>query len=86
MRAVLERVNHAQRRIGQVIVAGGDTSGHGARKLGAQALKVLRPTAPGAPLCRAFSTDPLVDGLELLLKGGQLGQVNFFQAVRDGNF
>lgn len=86
VRDVLERVNLAHRRLRRVIVAGGDTSGHGARKLGVQALKVLRPTAPGSPLCRAFSPDPLVDGLELLLKGGQVGQANFFQAVRDGNF
>lgn len=86
VRAALERFNQGGRRLSRVIVAGGDTSGHGARRLGVQALRVLSSTAPGAPLCRAFSTDPVVDGLEILLKGGQVGKPDFFAAVRDGNF
>lgn len=86
VRAVLERANAQAKRLRRVIVAGGDTSGHGARRLGVKALKVIRPTAPGSPLCQAFSDDPLVDGLELLLKGGQVGQADFFTAVRDGRF
>jgi len=86
VRAALERFNHVGRRLSRVIVAGGDTSGHGARRLGVQALRVLSSTAAGAPLCRAFSSDPVVDGMEVLLKGGQVGKPDFFQAVRDGNF
>ncbi len=86
VRAVLERANEQEKRLRRVVVAGGDTSGHGARRLGVKALKVIRPTAPGSPLCQAFSDDPLVDGLELLLKGGQVGQTDFFPAVRDGRF
>jgi uncharacterized protein YgbK (DUF1537 family) len=40
--------------------------------------------APGSPLCRAHSTDPTRDGLEIALKGGQVGGDDFFCTVRDG--
>ena len=40
--------------------------------------------APGAPLCRAWSEDPRRDGLEIVLKGGQMGGPDFFVSVRDG--
>jgi uncharacterized protein YgbK (DUF1537 family) len=35
-------------------------------------------------LCRAHSTDPARDGLQIALKGGQVGGDDFFCAVRDG--
>ena len=40
--------------------------------------------APGAPLCRAWSEQPGRDGLEIVLKGGQIGSASFFGAVRAG--
>jgi uncharacterized protein YgbK (DUF1537 family) len=40
--------------------------------------------APGAPLCRAWSREPRRDGLEIVLKGGQMGGTGFFGSVRDG--
>jgi 3-oxoisoapionate kinase len=58
-------------------VSGGDTSGFAMRALGAYALEAIAPIAPGAPLCRVFSTDPKVDGIEIALKGGQMGKANF---------
>lgn len=86
VRAALERFNQNGPRLQRVVVAGGDTSGHAARCLGVQALSVIGFTAPGSPLCRAHSSDALVDGLEVLLKGGQVGQPDFFTSVRDGRF
>ncbi|MDX2020456.1 MAG: four-carbon acid sugar kinase family protein [Deltaproteobacteria bacterium] len=86
VRAALERWNENGPRLQRVVVAGGDTSGHGARRLGVQALRVLSPTVPGAPLCRAYSSDPVVDGLQVLLKGGQVGPADFFTSIRDGGF
>jgi 3-oxoisoapionate kinase len=65
-------------------VSGGDTSGFATRALGAYALEALAPIAPGAPLCRVFSTDPKVDGIEIALKGGQMGKADFFGSVRAG--
>ena len=43
------------------------------------------PLAPGAPLCRAHADDPALDGLELALKGGQVGRDDFFQAAKAGS-
>jgi uncharacterized protein YgbK (DUF1537 family) len=68
----------------RALVAGGDTSGYVAHQLGIQALTILRPMAPGSPLCRAWSSDPQLDGLEILLKGGQVGGPELFGQVRAG--
>ncbi len=65
-------------------ISGGDTSGFAMRALGAYALEAIAPIAPGAPLCRAFATDPKVDGIEIALKGGQMGKADFFGSVRAG--
>jgi uncharacterized protein YgbK (DUF1537 family) len=80
MRILLER--HPDLR--RVAVAGGDSSGEVAAALGIQALTVAASLAPGAPLCRAWSDDARRDGLEIVLKGGQMGGPDFFAAVRDG--
>jgi len=66
-------------------VSGGDTSGFAMRALGAYALEAIAPIAPGAPLCRVFSTDPDRDGFQITLKGGQMGDVDFFGSVRAGS-
>jgi 3-oxoisoapionate kinase len=71
-------------RVKRAAVSGGDTSGFAMRALGAYALEAIAPIAPGAPLCRVFSTDPKVDGIEIALKGGQMGKVDFFGSVRAG--
>lgn len=68
----------------RVAVAGGDSSGEVAAALGVQALTMQARLAPGAPLCRAWSALPARDGLELVLKGGQMGELDFFGRVRDG--
>lgn len=66
------------------VIAGGDTSGHAAMQLGIYALTALAPVAPGAPLCRAHSDEPAHDGLEIALKGGQMGAPDYFAAVKRG--
>ncbi|MEJ8815559.1 four-carbon acid sugar kinase family protein [Variovorax ureilyticus] len=68
----------------RVVISGGDTSGQAALRLGIDALTAIAPMAPGAPLCRAHSSVPAIDGLELILKGGQTGAPDFFAAVRAG--
>jgi uncharacterized protein YgbK (DUF1537 family) len=71
-------------RVRRVVVAGGDTSGQVVRQLGLDALEILAPMAPGAPLCRASSRSPALDGLELVLKGGQVGPVDVFESILQG--
>ena len=68
----------------RVVVAGGDSSGAVASHLGVQALTVCAGLRAGAPLCRAWSDDPRRDGLELVLKGGQMGTPSFYGEVLSG--
>ncbi|QJD81991.1 four-carbon acid sugar kinase family protein [Cohnella herbarum] len=68
----------------RIVIAGGDTSGYVTRELDIYALECVAALTPGGPLCRASSTNPRLDGLELVLKGGQVGNVNFFNQVRSG--
>jgi uncharacterized protein YgbK (DUF1537 family) len=79
LRAILERT-----AVGRICVAGGDTCGHVVRQLGIAAMTVLTPLAPGSPLCRAHAPHGPLDGLQLALKGGQIGKADFFGRVRDG--
>lgn len=81
---VLQRVMR-EARIKRGAVSGGDTSGFAMRALGAYALEAVAPIAAGAPLCRVFSTDPEADGFQITLKGGQMGEVDFFGSVRAGS-
>lgn len=67
----------------RVVVSGGDTSGQVCGELGIFALEAAAPTIPGAAICRARSENDL-DGLEIALKGGQMGSHDFFGWVRDG--
>jgi uncharacterized protein YgbK (DUF1537 family) len=68
----------------RLLFAGGDTSSHGVAQLGIDALTWAAPIEPGAPLVRAHAADPAIDGLELVLKGGQMGGEDFFETVRRG--
>jgi uncharacterized protein YgbK (DUF1537 family) len=68
----------------RVVVAGGDTAGWVVRRLGLEALEMAFPMAPGAPLCRASARRPALDGLEIVLKGGQMGRVDLFGSVLRG--
>ncbi|MFB6108570.1 MAG: four-carbon acid sugar kinase family protein [Haloplanus sp.] len=70
-------------------VAGGDTSSHVVSALGLDALEAIAPVAPGAPLCRGYSTTTeAFDGLEIALKGGQVHtereEFDYFGVVRAG--
>jgi uncharacterized protein YgbK (DUF1537 family) len=67
----------------RVLIAGGDTATHSVKHLGLDALTFAAPLAAGVPLCRGHASSP-IDGLELALKGGQIGPPDFFAHVRDG--
>lgn len=82
----LGRVLHSvliQGGVRRAVVSGGDTSGFATRQLGIYALSALAPTIPGASICQAHADGPM-DGLELALKGGQMGSPDYFGWVRDG--
>lgn len=79
---ILDRVLR-QTGIRRAVISGGDTSGHGMRQLGLSALVAKAPTIPGAALCTAHGNRPH-DGLEIALKGGQMGSEDYFGWIRDG--
>ena len=70
--------------IRRTCVTGGDSSGRVARALGIIALDVVMPVAPGSPLCRATTATETLDGLQIALKGGQIGNEEFFESIRQG--
>jgi 3-oxoisoapionate kinase len=69
------------RRVG---IAGGDTSSMAVKALGVWALGFVGTLAPGVSLTRAHADDPRLDGLELMLKGGQMGLNNTFERLVRG--
>jgi len=75
-----------QTGVRRVVLCGGDTSSHAVQQLGLTALTFAGTLAPGAPLCRAHAEEKTgLDGLELVLKGGQIGPEDFFGIARHGD-
>lgn len=72
----------SETRIPRVVLAGGDTSSHAVAELGIHALTWAASLEPGAPLCRAHARARELDGLQLVLKGGQVGSDEFFERMR----
>jgi uncharacterized protein YgbK (DUF1537 family) len=69
---------------GRICIAGGDTSSFAARALGIEALEMIAPLTPGAPLCRAHAPGSPADGCEMVFKGGQVGAENYFEILKRG--
>lgn len=74
----------AQSNVRRICIAGGDTSSFAARALGIEALEMIAPLTPGAPLCRARAPGSSVDGREVVFKGGQVGGEDYFGIVLRG--
>lgn len=69
----------------RVLLSGGDTSSQVTQVLAPDALTIAARLAPGAPLCKLHSSTAALDGMEVALKGGQMGDVHFFDRARRGN-
>ena len=69
------------KRIG---IAGGDTSSHAVQALGAWGLSYQAQLAPGVALCRLHSDNSAQDGMEIMLKGGQMGSDDMFERLLHG--
>lgn len=65
----------------RVVVCGGDTSSRVTRLLGVTALSITANPWGNVVLLRAHAADPAIDGIELLLKGGQVGTVSLLPDV-----
>jgi 3-oxoisoapionate kinase len=82
----IERALIEQAGLTRAVIAGGDTSSHALRQLEIFALttRLPLPSTPGSPLCVAHSEHNAFDGLEIGLKGGQVGDDDYFVKIRDG--
>lgn len=82
----LARLLHAtaaETGVRRVLVAGGDTCGSVFRKLKVDAFELVG-TVSHVPMCRVTSRAPALDGIEVALKGGQIGAVDLFERTRAG--
>lgn len=75
-----------QEKLSRAVIAGGDTSSHALKELGTEALTTLLPLpqTPGSPLCTAHGSHAPTNGLQIALKGGQIGTDDYFAQIRDG--
>lgn len=72
-------------RLRRLVLSGGDTSSRITQALGPDALEIRARLSPGAPLCAVLSTAPHLSGLELALKGGQMGAPDYFVRALRGS-
>jgi 3-oxoisoapionate kinase len=73
---------HPLRRL---VLSGGDTASRVTQVLAPDALEIRARLAPGAPLCAVLSSAPHLRGLELALKGGQMGGADYFVRALRGS-
>lgn len=81
--AAMERIVRAT-GIRRAAIAGGDTSSHALPSLDIDALTAAAHICPGGSILRIHATRPPLDGLEVALKGGQMGPADYFGRVRAG--
>ncbi|RWR02626.1 type III effector [[Pantoea] beijingensis] len=74
-----------QYRPDRLVISGGDTSSQVTKVLAPDALKIESLFSPGAPLCKALSSQPFLSELEIALKGGQMGDHDYFVKAMKGN-
>ena len=79
LRTVLRNVS-----VPRVGIAGGDTSSHAVEALECWGLEWLGSLDNGVALLRARADEPAIDGLELMLKGGQMGGEDLFDRLVRG--
>lgn len=68
----------------RLLVSGGDTSSQIMQRLAPDALVIAARLAPGAPLCRMLSNQKHLNRMEVALKGGQMGQADYFVRAQRG--
>jgi 3-oxoisoapionate kinase len=75
-----------QENLPRVVIAGGDTSSHALKELDIEALttQLPLPQTPGSPLCLAHGLSKTANGLQIALKGGQVGADDYFPMIRRG--
>jgi 3-oxoisoapionate kinase len=80
---VLDAVLRVQ-QVPRVALAGGDFAGNVVNSLNIDALDFCARVDPGVPLCVIRSSEPHLSGVEIALKGGQLGSTDFYIKLFQG--
>ncbi len=81
---VLQRCAQAGQPLRRLGIAGGDTSSLVTGALGLWGLSYAGQLGPGVAVCRAHADDVSLDGLEIMLKGGQMGATDVFEHLLQG--
>ena len=71
-------------KLKRIVIAGGDTSSYAARAMEIDAVEMIAPLVIGAPLCKAYSRNKKINGLEVNFKGGQVGNEDYFVVMANG--
>lgn len=72
-----------QQGVGQLIVAGGETSGACVQALEIRTLRIGTAIAPGVPWCHAATAFSPTGSIHITLKSGNFGAEDFFSAAFD---
>ncbi|MDF7817776.1 four-carbon acid sugar kinase family protein [Runella sp. MFBS21] len=72
----------ASSAIERIVVAGGDTSSYAARAMEIEAVEMIAPLTPGAPVCVAHAPHSALHQKQIIFKGGQVGPENYYELVR----
>ncbi|OZI58638.1 four-carbon acid sugar kinase family protein [Bordetella genomosp. 1] len=83
--AIVRDCAAAGHRLTRIGVAGGDTSSQAVLALGLWGLSFHSVLAPGVAVSIGHSDDPATHGIELMLKGGQMGGEELFDQLVDGD-
>ncbi|BEP64414.1 four-carbon acid sugar kinase family protein (plasmid) [Variovorax sp. V213] len=71
----------AERGVGQLIVAGGESSGACVQALGIRSMRIGPQIAPGVPWCYAASRHAKGGAIHIALKSGNFGATDFFTSA-----
>ncbi len=73
-----------KKNVRRAAIFGGDTCGYFARSMDIEAIEMIGPLAPGAPLCRVHKPGSPLENVEILFKGGQLGNTEIVFTTQQG--
>ena len=84
--AELIRIIRSRVDLPRVVLAGGDSSSYAVRSSGALSLDIATfDEAQNSHVCRLGGERAAIDGLEVMLKGGQVGADDFFLRALSGS-
>jgi len=81
VQATLQLLSERGISLGRLGIAGGDTSSQAIAQLDVWALSYASVLSPGVTVCTMHSDRPALDGLTVMLKGGQMGSEDLFDKL-----